>query len=927
MGKDKMIRNEKMSHNISEQKSKYNEIIILAAFIFLPLAVYISMPLNNLIWGSADSFAWISQIKGWVKTDFSLWQKNYAGGFPVGTIFSSYPIAILLSWLPDNWFVYIYYCLHVSIGAFFFYRFLKEMKCTQTSALILGLIYMFSTHISGIRRGHMGIVTAICFMPAVMFFMQKYFNTKKLHWLILSAAPLALAMYGGHLQHALYLDIAVFFYLVIVSFKEKIRFRDIIGRGMAWGLTYIALISPKLIGRMISMREFSTENSDKVSFDYFASYSMHPIKALMSLFPELFGSPQAFGGGESTEVDFELFIGFALAIIIVFCAVRFIKEFYVKLSLFFMSAAMIYCVCPRIPYLKDIMYNMPLFGSFRCHSRALFIVLFFAYTMAAICLTRFEENEENAEQFRLFAKKVFMGLLAIVFIMSCSIITFAKLTGNNDIYNNGKQYLADAFLPSVLVTAIVLIVFYTVKKLSKKITYATLQKAAAVVIAGVTLWEVYPYTFYKQESSLAPKYNEPFTKLAESIGNYKAWDAFPWVDGGHKGVLTDHRLVDYDISSINTYTSLNNPDLYRYISGGEDNFRSNSSGLLIGSPNSKNMVKYQNNFMSMMGIKYVIDNYGIIDNKGSTYNIREGTELLYEYESQTVNVTDKGLGLLAIPIDIKPNSEYIISFKAAESSNADIVMDFCAMNYDNPEQEVQITDFGSEDSYSFTISSGDPSTAESQTNLRFFSYNGSEITEPVEILDLKIEKSKTTYQENVYVPFYITEDYKIYENVNARDVLYIPQAVEAIENEEYVFNNMLSLDLANISYIEGVESSAAAPAQISNIDFGNDRITADINAEGDTFVNFSQCWFTGWKAFVDGTEVPVHEVNGLIMGAYVPQGAHTIEFRFTAPYIIAAYILSGAVIIFWTAFFAVTRKKSAAAEINTENADDQESKE
>ena len=51
-------------------------------------------------------------------------------------------------------------------------------------------------------------------------------------------------------------------------------------------------------------------------------------------------------------------------------------------------------------------------------------------------------------------------------------------------------------------------------------------------------------------------------------------------------------------------------------------------------------------------------------------------------------------------------------------------------------------------------------------------------------------------------------------------------------------------------------------------------------------------WFPGWKATVDGHDVPIERVDYLIRGVPVPAGAHRVEFRYQPASWRAGWILS-----------------------------------
>jgi len=49
---------------------------------------------------------------------------------------------------------------------------------------------------------------------------------------------------------------------------------------------------------------------------------------------------------------------------------------------------------------------------------------------------------------------------------------------------------------------------------------------------------------------------------------------------------------------------------------------------------------------------------------------------------------------------------------------------------------------------------------------------------------------------------------------------------------------------------------------------------------GPSILVLSQIYYPGWKAAIDGKEVPVEEVDFALMGVAAPGGEHTIQFYF-----------------------------------------------
>jgi hypothetical protein len=59
-----------------------------------------------------------------------------------------------------------------------------------------------------------------------------------------------------------------------------------------------------------------------------------------------------------------------------------------------------------------------------------------------------------------------------------------------------------------------------------------------------------------------------------------------------------------------------------------------------------------------------------------------------------------------------------------------------------------------------------------------------------------------------------------------------------------------------------------------------DDITVSTATEGEGFLVLAVTRCAGWSATVDGVPVPIHAVDGPLMGVRVPAGQHTVRFRF-----------------------------------------------
>jgi uncharacterized membrane protein YfhO len=62
--------------------------------------------------------------------------------------------------------------------------------------------------------------------------------------------------------------------------------------------------------------------------------------------------------------------------------------------------------------------------------------------------------------------------------------------------------------------------------------------------------------------------------------------------------------------------------------------------------------------------------------------------------------------------------------------------------------------------------------------------------------------------------------------------------------------------------------------------YEDERVVVETDAERRSLLVLTDTWFPGWKATVDGREVPIERVDYLIRGVPVPAGSHRVEFSY-----------------------------------------------
>nr|HPG64915.1 YfhO family protein [Saccharofermentans sp.] len=318
----------------------------------------------------------------------------------------------------------------------------------------------------------------------------------------------------------------------------------------------------------------------------------------------------------------------------------------------------------------------------------------------------------------------------------------------------------------------------------------------------------------------------------------------------------------------------------------------NSTGAMVGSSHMEKLLHYENGILSMLGVRYIFDSSGLLTEDNS-FHIETGEEfnVLEVYDIEVDFSEEQSIGIWGTPIDIEANSTYTIDLVVESSSEeGSIVIDFYGgSTYDSNEQQAMVIVEQGENHFSFRLSSGDTSLSEGEPQIRVFCCDGS----LDRIVSLSVNKIEAVTIEYTLVS---TEEgtAPIYENPEVNSILYTPSAVEHVDSFSDMFNSLINYDFKDTAYVEEDLNMFINQSDItfSDVNFTNNQIVAEVSAQSDGFVMFSQSYFPGWRAYIDGEEVELYCVSGTIMGAKVPEGDHEIKFTYIPTYTILGGIVT-----------------------------------
>lgn len=848
--------------------------------------------------------------------EFPLWNKWLAGGI---SFLPSITVTFLLGILPIREAIYVLYIGMLALGSTFFFLYLREIGCRCVVSCGVSLCYLLSIHLGGARKSHTYIILAVALLPVILYFVEKYFSTRKLRWLLFSSAAMALQFYMGMLQIVFYTDLFLFVYLLAFGLRHRMSVKTMLGHGTLWGVTYLGLIALKLLPMLEQNAAFSQSGSARSSYEFFSSYSISPVKLIMALFPRFFGEGnvhQPLGIAFSSEMDIELFLGAGIALLVLTGLFLHIRNFRVGFFACAMAVIFAYAALGTFEPLGRFIYNIPYLGDFRVPSRALFLILFMAYVIAAVTLSKFVEEatwRRTAKVYCLISGTVALLVCGAVFT---ALMVLGVLNGFvPESYQGLAGYVKSCILPELawIVGLLVLVGLLTRYRIRLKRVFGP---ALCLVLVGSAVLQTFPYTAWTEPCSVSALTASDAVsgKLKEEIGNYKVWDAFAGIDGVHESIISLNRGMSKQMACINAYTTFNNPNLYRLFTQ-EAETPMNSSGLLTGSMKAEQNVYYQNSLLSMLGVKYLIDSSGILAKENDAVQIDgDQSETVFTTEELVIANANGELSVTQDAFTPEAQTAYRIRFDctAAEDQTLFYVDLYGGPEYDNAEQQVSFSIQAGEHSYSGLILSG-----ESDSFPEIYWRIVTTPTCELEIHNFTIERLSTTVLENAYTPWDTESDPQIYVNQYARDVLYVPDAIRQIEDTEVLYRDTIQYDLDNVNYMEELTDRQLSPTEteIRDIYFKNNSITAEVTAQNATFINFSQCYYPGWKAYVDGVETKLYLVNGLIMGMEVPAGVHQIKFSYQPATFIVGATVSGGTLLLLAAAWVLKKKNFRVMEL------------
>ena len=96
---------------------------------------------------------------------------------------------------------------------------------------------------------------------------------------------------------------------------------------------------------------------------------------------------------------------------------------------------------------------------------------------------------------------------------------------------------------------------------------------------------------------------------------------------------------------------------------------------------------------------------------------------------------------------------------------------------------------------------------------------------------------------------------------------------------------------------------------VNILKYENNFVDLEVNMKEDGYLVFSDTYYPGWKAYINGKETEIYKTNGIFKGIYIPEGEYNIRFRFLPNSFLIGVIISGLTFIILIVFLVIPFKK------------------
>lgn len=405
------------------------------------------------------------------------WIPNIFSGMPLlasMNVIMFYPTELLYTFLKipvEIGFNYDF-VLHVFIAGLGMYLFSKSLGLKWRSALFTGIVFMFSgSLITIIYAGHLNTVKAISLIPFFFYFFESGLKYIKVKYFIFAGAILGLQFLSLGMQVLAYTLLFAFFYFIFrifvgrrdgtvpMTLVNKLPFLK-----LSFFLIIMVIVSIGISAVQLfpSYEYLKISHRGKASYDFFTSWSLHPIESITFFMPEFFGLKDKTYWGHNLFCLATQYLGI-IPLILVFFAIVFMWRNKIILFLSGMSLLTLLLSFGAYTPIYGLLYHIPVFSNFRNPTRFLALFTFSMTLLSGFGLQFLLDNlNKTVSKTKLYV--FFRSTLILLLCVALIIIFYITINKDNIISNMQNLNLIKAKFGNDNLNQTVLVLYNLIKK-------------------------------------------------------------------------------------------------------------------------------------------------------------------------------------------------------------------------------------------------------------------------------------------------------------------------------------------------------------------------------------------------------------------------------------------------------------------------------
>lgn len=517
-----------------------------------------------------------------------LWNPYTFTGQPLLANFQSsvfYPLNILYLFFNSRvaWILLI--IVQPLLAGLFTYLFLRSLKVSYISAIFGSTAFMFSSYlITWLENGN--IAHSYLYLPLTLLACQKFYESHKFKYAILSTVSLSLSVLAGHPQTAIYIYATLSAFWLYKFLQNKKQYKDLI-------MLIAIIISSIGISAIQIIPTIDFYKQSPVSLDFskeiFNQFILPYQNLITFLVPDFFGHPATNNFWSKHYGDFNPYIGVLPFVFSVWGIVVARKESFYKFGLLIGTIFLLASVASPVSMAVKA-FQIPILDS-TSSARFMSVTLFMLVVFAAFGLDNFLKALSQKKLDKSFLKLLL--IIGAIYTFTWGLASYLKMSpqATQVLRDNFTVTQRNLIVPTFLFLCLPAVLILTRRRL--------------LVLSAIFFSTIFGGLYFTNKYLPAAPLNYIFPehKLFTYLQNNAGINRF---EGFGTAYVDRNFPAVYKLYGIGGYDTLRNKRYAELIAASQNGqvpeIYPRSDAIL---PNIEN--GYRSRILDLLGVKYIVD--------------------------------------------------------------------------------------------------------------------------------------------------------------------------------------------------------------------------------------------------------------------------------------------------------------------------------